>query len=176
MTPPSVESLVALAVQYVGGKPGVYVWPHILPRKEKNARTVHEESLTRDEPIVVLFDDTVFGSGDDGYIITPERICWRNYTEAPRGARVRVRPSRPGSPCGRAALDGGFPPSPRSRWEVRRSRTFPIDWIGQASCATRCTFEQRPSRRAFVPNRVHNRTRPGALALMRSVTHGLGGR
>lgn len=78
------EALVTLATQLVGSQPGIFVAPSIPPRKERNARAVHAASLPADEPIAVLFDDTVFGGGDDGYVVTTNRLCWRNYTEQPQ--------------------------------------------------------------------------------------------
>ena len=71
-------------MQSLAGKDGIYVAPSIPARKEKNARAVHAEWLPPDEPIAVLFDDTVFGAGDDGYVVTPLRICWRNFSEDPQ--------------------------------------------------------------------------------------------
>jgi hypothetical protein len=79
----TLEAVLELAARSVDGKDGIYVAPSIPPRKEKNARAVHAAWLPADEPIAVLFDDTLFGAGDDGFVVTPARICWRNFGEEP---------------------------------------------------------------------------------------------
>jgi hypothetical protein len=82
--PWTLQAVIELAAQTVGGKDGIFVAPAIPPRKEKNVRALYAASLPADEPIAVLFDDTVFGAGDDGFIVTPARICWRNFGEEPK--------------------------------------------------------------------------------------------
>lgn len=47
------------------------------PGKLQNAMEVHQDHLPADEPVLALFDDTVFGSGKNGWLITPQRICWK---------------------------------------------------------------------------------------------------
>jgi hypothetical protein len=79
----TLEGIVALAGEHLAGRNGVFIAPHIPARKEKNARAIHAATLPPDEPIAALYDDTLFGAGDDGWLITPERICWRNFTEEP---------------------------------------------------------------------------------------------
>lgn len=57
--------------------------PSIPAKKERTARRVHAAHLPPDEPILLLFDDTVFGSAEEGFVITARRLCWKNITEPP---------------------------------------------------------------------------------------------
>lgn len=74
-------SILALARQVLGAPDGVFFAPQIPHRKEKNVREVHASWLPESEPLLVLFDDTLFGAGDDGFAITPVRLVWRNFSE-----------------------------------------------------------------------------------------------
>ncbi|MFT3773874.1 MAG: hypothetical protein QM820_51550 [Minicystis sp.] len=117
----ALGSIVSLARERMGGDRSVYYAPEIPPHKEVAARRVHEEHLPESEPILVLYDATIFGGADEGFVITPERLCWRNFLESPRqiawedidlagigadGSGVRVAGGRiagVGSLAGRAA-------------------------------------------------------------------------
>lgn len=78
------EILIASANRHLGGLPGVSVAPHIPERKLKNARAAHALHLGPDEPILVLYDATVLGGGDEGFLATPSQLCWRSFLEHPR--------------------------------------------------------------------------------------------
>jgi len=52
--------------------------PEIQPGKERNARQIHGGHLPPEEPIAVLHDSTLFGSGEDGFVLTARRFCWKN--------------------------------------------------------------------------------------------------
>lgn len=52
--------------------------PEILPSKERNARQIHGGHLPPEEPLVVLHDSTLLGSGEDGFVLTARRFCWKN--------------------------------------------------------------------------------------------------
>jgi len=60
-----------------------YFYPEIPASKEDNAREVHAAVLRPDERVLVLYDDTVFGAADDGFVLTTTRICWRNIMDDP---------------------------------------------------------------------------------------------
>jgi hypothetical protein len=60
----------------------IYRHPEVPPSKESRVREVH--ALAHDEPVIVLFDDTVFGSAEEGFVFTPDRLCWKNYGQDPR--------------------------------------------------------------------------------------------
>src|SRR5262249_49316769 len=76
--------LIALAAEHISGLPGVQVAPHIPERKLKNARKAHALHLPDDEPIVLLYDATALGGGEDGFLATPAQLCWKSFLEHPR--------------------------------------------------------------------------------------------
>jgi hypothetical protein len=87
----------------------LYVAPLIPADKEERARRVHALHLPPSEPVLALYDATLFGSAENGFLLTPERICWKNVLEHPRqvawaeldGARVAAREDR-------VEIAGGF--------------------------------------------------------------------
>jgi hypothetical protein len=76
--------LMALARQHLGAEPSIHVAPRIPSLKEANVRAVHEAHLPGSEPVLVLYDATIFGGAENGFVITPERLCWKNLLEHPR--------------------------------------------------------------------------------------------
>ncbi|MEZ4411043.1 MAG: hypothetical protein R3A52_31870 [Polyangiales bacterium] len=79
----SEDSVLALAKRHLGVGDSRYFSPHIPASKEKNAREMHKASLPEGERVLVLFDDTVFGAADDGFVLTTRRVCWHNILEDP---------------------------------------------------------------------------------------------
>lgn len=77
------EAVIALAKRHLGGARRLFLRPEIPARKELGARDVHADHLPPGEPILVLYDDTVWGSGRDGFVITPIRLCWKDFLEHP---------------------------------------------------------------------------------------------
>jgi hypothetical protein len=87
--------LVSLARSYLGEVEPMYYCPAIPPAKLSSARAVHAASLAPDEPVAVLYDDTVFGSAKDGFLVTPSRLCWKNFDEAPAAMEwAAIEPER----------------------------------------------------------------------------------
>ncbi|MEJ7734044.1 MAG: hypothetical protein WKG00_33225 [Polyangiaceae bacterium] len=84
MRAPTTDVLADLARRHLGRRPGLYAGADIPPRKVARARTTPGVHLAADEPIAVLYDATVFGGADEGFLVTPARICWRNFLEHPR--------------------------------------------------------------------------------------------
>lgn len=74
-------SVLALLRQHFAGTDAMVLCPGIPGKKELAARAVHAQHLPSDERVLALFDDTVFGSGDEGFVVTARRLCWKN----PRG-------------------------------------------------------------------------------------------
>src|SRR6185437_7566609 len=72
------DGIPALALHHLGMRRGVHYAPDIPPAKEAAARAVHAAHLPESEPVLVLYDDTAFGSAKLGFLITAERICWKN--------------------------------------------------------------------------------------------------
>lgn len=84
MTTPDPLQLVDRSHRYLAGIEGVYTTPSIPPKKLANALTIHTATLPSGEPVLVLYDDTVFGSAKDGFLLTSRGIYWRNLGEDPR--------------------------------------------------------------------------------------------
>jgi hypothetical protein len=76
--------IVALVREHLGETSDLYVDPDIPKAKQRNALDVHADHLGSSEPLIVLFDDTVFGSAREGFILTSERIAWKNISEDPK--------------------------------------------------------------------------------------------
>jgi hypothetical protein len=84
--PMTDDAVLALLRRHFGGLDAMYLCPSIPGKKELAARSVHARHLPSDERVLALFDDTVFGSGDDGFLVTARRICWKNV--AGRGQMI----------------------------------------------------------------------------------------
>lgn len=54
------------------------------PKKERGAREAHRQHLPPDEPVVAMYDATLFGGADDGFLVTPRRLCWKNLLSNPQ--------------------------------------------------------------------------------------------
>jgi len=76
--PMTDEAVLALLRRHFDGVDSMYLCPSIPGKKELAARNVHARHLPSDERVLALFDDTVFGLGDDGFVVTSRRLCWKN--------------------------------------------------------------------------------------------------
>lgn len=72
------DAVLGLCKQHLTGADNVFLHPAIPPKKEGNAREMHATHLPREERVLALFDNTLFGAGDDGFVLTARRVCWRN--------------------------------------------------------------------------------------------------
>lgn len=82
-----VEVLAGFAHEHLSGLEDVFISPEIPRRKLRVARATHAASLEESETVAVLYDATLFGSADDGFVATPARLCWKNYLALPRSIR-----------------------------------------------------------------------------------------
>lgn len=71
-------AVLALLRRHFGGADAMYLCPTVPGKKELAARSVHARHLPSDERVLALFDDTIFGLGDDGFLVTSRRLCWKN--------------------------------------------------------------------------------------------------
>lgn len=78
------SEVLALLRQHFGSTDSMDLAPHLPLRTEENARRVHAANLPPGETILGLFDDTLFDSGEDGFVLTLRRLCWKNEGETPR--------------------------------------------------------------------------------------------
>lgn len=61
----------------------VHLPPGIPTDKASNVAAVHGPHLPIEEPILALYDDTLFGSGKEGFVITERRLCWKRLMFPP---------------------------------------------------------------------------------------------
>ncbi len=69
---PTVEDVVASI--FVDSQ--VLLDPDISGKQLANSRKIHARYLPEAERILALYDDTVFGSGKEGLVLTEHRVCW----------------------------------------------------------------------------------------------------
>jgi hypothetical protein len=79
----AVANLTALARRHLGEGDDLYYYPAIPTTKLREARETHAAHLAADEVVAVLYDDTVFGGAEEGFLITPLRLCWKNLPSLP---------------------------------------------------------------------------------------------
>ena len=78
------KHIAELVSEHMGDDDNIWAGPYIPERKLRGARKIHERHLPEDEEVLALYDDTVFGSAEEGFILTVRRLCWKNFTEHPR--------------------------------------------------------------------------------------------
>ena len=77
------ERIIALGRDIVGGVRNVFYAPSIPEAKLERARAAHAAHLPGDEPVAMLYDDTYFGSAEEGLVLTSKRLCWKTFGEPP---------------------------------------------------------------------------------------------
>jgi hypothetical protein len=82
--PAAPDEIVSLARRWLGEGGSVYYAPSIPPAKADHARRIHAQHLPESEALLVLYDGTVFGSAENGFVVTAARLCWKNLFEHPR--------------------------------------------------------------------------------------------
>ncbi len=63
-------------------EPRVHIAPDIPPDKLKKARKGVLKFLAPDEEVLVLYDDTLWGGGRDGFALTESRFYWKDFLES----------------------------------------------------------------------------------------------
>lgn len=76
------EGILGLVRQHLGALEDLYVAPAIPAKKERNVRQIH--GIGPDEQIIAVFDNTVFGSAVEGFVLTDRRFCWKESYEDAR--------------------------------------------------------------------------------------------
>ena len=59
----------------------LFMFGHIPPKRLNNAIKSYASAIDSDEAVIFLFDDTFFGSGKDGFILTTKRIYFKDFME-----------------------------------------------------------------------------------------------
>jgi len=65
-----------------------FMFEQIPPDKLQNARSSYAPTIAADEVIIFLFDDTVFGSANEGFLLTTKNLYRKNLAEAMGSLRV----------------------------------------------------------------------------------------
>lgn len=78
------EEILRLAHGHLQLFDALFYAPNIPAKKEQGARGAYGALIPADEPMLVLFDSTVFGGADDGFVVTPRRIGWKNIALDPK--------------------------------------------------------------------------------------------
>ncbi len=78
------DAVLAFLRDHFTGAESMSFSPAIPGKQELGARQAHAHHLPSDERVLMLHDDTLFGSGDDGFLVTARRLCWKNAGEPPR--------------------------------------------------------------------------------------------
>lgn len=87
--PMTEDAILGLLRQHFGADDSLYLAPTIPVKRAASARRAHTAHLPANERILALYDDTVFGSGEDGFVVTAQRLCWKNIKGEPRSIEWR---------------------------------------------------------------------------------------
>jgi len=71
-----------------GALANVFLFDQIPQKKLQNATRSFARGMGSDETVIVLYDDTVFGSSKEGFILTTRRLYGKNIME--RGMSVEI--------------------------------------------------------------------------------------
>ena len=74
-----IENLIKTAF----AKSKVILTPNISKKHLAVSRKIHTQHLPDDEPVIAFYDDTLFGSGKVGFLLTEHRICWKSLLSEP---------------------------------------------------------------------------------------------
>lgn len=77
------HEIIGIARRWLGRAPAVHYRPDIPALKEAVARDVHAAHLPDAEALLVLYDATLLQTGEDGFVVTTERLCWKNLFDHP---------------------------------------------------------------------------------------------
>lgn len=76
------DLVIAAARRALGELEWVHYAPSIPPKMIAAARLTHAKHLPARDEVLVLYDETVFGSGNDGLFLTETGVYWRNFWSA----------------------------------------------------------------------------------------------
>lgn len=79
----SADDIARLAHSHLQVFDSLYYAPAIPAAKEQGAREGYGALIPASEPILALYDATVFGGADDGFVVTPNLLGWKNIAAEP---------------------------------------------------------------------------------------------
>jgi len=84
------DTVLGLLREHFSDVDAVFVCPHVPPSKEHAARRAHVVHLPPRERILGLYDTSgVLDGGHEGFVVTAERLCWKNAGEPACALRWR---------------------------------------------------------------------------------------
>ncbi|MCL2379212.1 MAG: hypothetical protein FWC81_00275 [Coriobacteriia bacterium] len=81
LTQELMNQIAAVAPQ-TGNLHRVYTLNGIPPRKLGNAVTSYAQTMGSDETVIMLYDDTLWGSARDGFLLTTKRFYGKNIADS----------------------------------------------------------------------------------------------
>ena len=105
--PFAATDIARLAHGHLGPDEHLAYAPDIPLEQRMGARLFHAHHLPTREPLLVVHDSTLVGMATSGFVITPERFCWKGPWSVPAQVEwERLRPDLLGTEGGRILLDG----------------------------------------------------------------------
>ncbi|HEY8078101.1 MAG TPA: hypothetical protein VIF62_28435 [Labilithrix sp.] len=80
--PMTDEAVLELLRSRIGGH--AYLEPFIPSARERGARRMHYAHLAEGERVLALWDASAMASGEEGFVVTSRRLCWKNPGETAR--------------------------------------------------------------------------------------------
>jgi hypothetical protein len=71
------QSVEELAFRHFANT-SVHLAPNIPPAMLATVTKLHAQNMDKEEAIIAIYDDTVFRSGKEGFVITEHRVCWKS--------------------------------------------------------------------------------------------------
>jgi hypothetical protein len=109
--PFAAVDVTRLAYGHLGPGTEISYAPDIRPETRIGARLIHARHLPRDEPLLVVYDSSLFGTATSGFVMTPVRFCWRCSWSLPKQIEwTRLRPKVVSWVKGRITIAGAEVP------------------------------------------------------------------
>lgn len=87
--PMTEEAVLRLIRRHFGDAASVFVCPHVPPKQEQAARRAHAPHLPERERILALYEASWSSSGEEGFVVTARRLCWKNARGRARSVQWR---------------------------------------------------------------------------------------
>lgn len=75
------RTIIESTLSHLGKRRGLFLYPYIPKTKLEVAKKSFDFQDDGDGDILVLYDDTMFGGGENGFALTAKRLYWRNVLD-----------------------------------------------------------------------------------------------
>ncbi|MBK8253581.1 MAG: hypothetical protein IPK82_13050 [Polyangiaceae bacterium] len=93
----AADAIVMLARRALGELDWIFYGPSIPHKLLQTVHIVHAQNMAADEKPLVVYDETVFGSASNGFVLTERGVFWSNFMDRARmrswaelGPRVHI--------------------------------------------------------------------------------------